>query len=207
MRKPATHHETPAAAARDRFVEAALDLFVEHGFNGTSLQMIGDQLGVTKAAVYYHFRSKDELLSAIVTPALDALDQVLADAELVAREAARRKKALHDYVDYLIAHRRVVTWLAQDIAAVSNPVVWEPAQKFSGRIDTLLTSAVSDPRTRLWGGAITQALTGALLNETTLSDDELRVELELLGEHLIRGYQAAHKRHARDAGEPASTRS
>ena len=43
----------------------ALDLFTEKGFDGTSLREIAEQLGVTKAALYYHFASKDDILMAL----------------------------------------------------------------------------------------------------------------------------------------------
>ena len=43
----------------------ALDLFIEQGFDGTSLRQIAEQLGVTKAALYYHFASKDDILLAL----------------------------------------------------------------------------------------------------------------------------------------------
>ena len=43
----------------------ALDLFTEQGFDGTSLRQIAEQLGVTKAALYYHFESKDDILLAL----------------------------------------------------------------------------------------------------------------------------------------------
>ena len=43
----------------------ALDLFTEQGYDGTSLRQIAEQLGVTKAALYYHFESKDDILMAL----------------------------------------------------------------------------------------------------------------------------------------------
>ena len=43
----------------------ALDLFTEKGFDGTSLREIAERLGVTKAALYYHFASKDDILMAL----------------------------------------------------------------------------------------------------------------------------------------------
>ena len=49
------------SAAQTRILVAALDLFAEHGVSGTSLQMIADALGVTKAAVYHQFKTKDEI--------------------------------------------------------------------------------------------------------------------------------------------------
>ena len=52
-------------AAQTRVLDAALVLIAEHGVSGTSLQMIADAMGVTKAAVYRQFRTKDEIVIAI----------------------------------------------------------------------------------------------------------------------------------------------
>ncbi len=53
------------ANTRERILDAALDLFIEQGFDGTSLRQIAEKLGVTKAALYYHFESKDDILLAL----------------------------------------------------------------------------------------------------------------------------------------------
>ena len=50
---------------RDRILDVALDLFIAQGFDGTSLRQIAARLGVTKAALYYHFSSKDDILMAL----------------------------------------------------------------------------------------------------------------------------------------------
>ncbi|MBF6557886.1 MAG: TetR/AcrR family transcriptional regulator [Acidimicrobiales bacterium] len=55
----------PAPDTRQRILDVALDLFTEQGFDGTSLRQIAEQLGVTKAALYYHFESKDSILMAL----------------------------------------------------------------------------------------------------------------------------------------------
>src|SRR5271169_2411875 len=55
----------PAPDTRQRILDVALDLFIEQGFDGTSLRQIAEQLGVTKAALYYHFESKDDILLAL----------------------------------------------------------------------------------------------------------------------------------------------
>jgi AcrR family transcriptional regulator len=59
--------ETTAGPAntKDRILDAALDLFVEHGFDGTSVRQIAERVGTTKAALYYYFASKDEILMAL----------------------------------------------------------------------------------------------------------------------------------------------
>ncbi len=53
------------ASTKERILDAALDLFTEKGFDGTSLREIAERLGVTKAALYYHFASKDDILMAL----------------------------------------------------------------------------------------------------------------------------------------------
>ena len=55
------HH----SAAQLRIITAAFDLFARHGVSGTSLQMIADSIGVTKAAVYHQYPTKDEIVIAV----------------------------------------------------------------------------------------------------------------------------------------------
>ena len=70
-----TSHDPPRTRAR--ILDAALDVFSEHGFEGSSLQQIVDRLDLTKAALYYYFRSKDELLEALVEPAITGVTELL----------------------------------------------------------------------------------------------------------------------------------
>lgn len=51
---------------RGRIIETAGVLFAENGFFGTSMQDIADNLAITKAALYYHFSSKNEIYLALV---------------------------------------------------------------------------------------------------------------------------------------------
>ena len=59
------HGDAPTKDTRERILDVALDLFIEQGFDGTSLRQIAERLGVTKAALYYHFESKDDILLAL----------------------------------------------------------------------------------------------------------------------------------------------
>ena len=52
-------------STRERILDVALDLFVEKGFDKSSLREIAEQLGFSKAAIYYHFASKDEILMGL----------------------------------------------------------------------------------------------------------------------------------------------
>jgi AcrR family transcriptional regulator len=52
-------------STRDRILDVALDLFIANGYDKTSLREIAEQLGFTKAALYYHFASKEDMLLAL----------------------------------------------------------------------------------------------------------------------------------------------
>jgi AcrR family transcriptional regulator len=93
--------------ARERVLEAALELFAEHGVSGTSLQMIADRLGVTKAAVYYQFHSKDDIALAVVTPVFDDIAHLLRITETLPTPEARRSVSMSGMVELIIRHRRV----------------------------------------------------------------------------------------------------
>ncbi len=54
-----------AASTRERILDVALELFSDQGYDGTSLREIAERLGVTKAALYYHFASKEDILMAL----------------------------------------------------------------------------------------------------------------------------------------------
>lgn len=97
----------PRGFARERVLEAALSLFAEHGVNGTSLQMIADRLGVSKAAVYYQFHSKDEIVLAVIQPVFDDMMRLVRIAEAMSTPEARREAAVSGMVEMAVRHRRV----------------------------------------------------------------------------------------------------
>ena len=68
-------------AAQTRVMNAALKLIAERGVSGTSLQMIADEMGVTKAAVYRQFRTKEEIVIAITEREMSKLEDALEAAE------------------------------------------------------------------------------------------------------------------------------
>ncbi|MBU2667069.1 TetR/AcrR family transcriptional regulator [Actinoplanes bogorensis] len=66
---------------RERVLSVALELFARQGYQATSLREISERLGVTKAAVYFHFRTKPEILTALLRDYADSIAALAADAE------------------------------------------------------------------------------------------------------------------------------
>jgi AcrR family transcriptional regulator len=104
---------------RGRILHVALELISEQGFAATSTRELSERLGFTKAALYYHFRTKDDLLTALITPAIDELTSLVSSAHLQPAAAARRE-VLTSYVDYVIAYRTLMRVLTQDPAVASR---------------------------------------------------------------------------------------
>ncbi|GAA3044693.1 TetR family transcriptional regulator [Kitasatospora albolonga] len=73
--------QSPRSGTRGRIVEVALELFSEQGYQETSLREIADRLGVTKAALYYHFKTKDDIVHGIIEQAAAPIDEVIAWGE------------------------------------------------------------------------------------------------------------------------------
>src|SRR5688572_13037304 len=78
----------PQHETRTRILDAAEELFMQHGFEGSSMRALTTSAGVNLAAVNYHFGSKDALIEAVFRRRLDpmnterisALDKAEADA-------------------------------------------------------------------------------------------------------------------------------
>ncbi|MBK8325148.1 MAG: helix-turn-helix transcriptional regulator [Betaproteobacteria bacterium] len=76
---------------KTRILDAAETLFMEHGFEATSLRQLTGAAGVNLAAVNYHFGTKEELFQAVLTRRLDPMNQERIDLlERYRREAGAR---------------------------------------------------------------------------------------------------------------------
>jgi AcrR family transcriptional regulator len=100
---------------RQRLIEVAIDLFTRYSFAGTSLQMIADELGFTKAAIYHHFRTREQLLDAVVEPILQRLREIIGAAEKLRGVHARADHMLNGFAE-LAVDNRVVAVLSADPA-------------------------------------------------------------------------------------------
>ncbi len=97
---------TEPVSTRDRILETATDLFIEQGYETTSLREIAERVGVTKAALYYHFASKAELVEALVEPLARDQKEFL-DALPASPTIVEWADALDALVDWMVANRRL----------------------------------------------------------------------------------------------------
>lgn len=94
-----------AGTTRQKLIDAAIELFRRHSVAGASLQMISDELGLTKSAIYHHFRTRDELLTAIMEPVIGELAALVETAEAQRGSRAQAESMLTGYISLAVAHR------------------------------------------------------------------------------------------------------
>lgn len=150
---------------KGRILEVALRLIADHGFAATSTREISERLGFTKAALYYHFRTKDDLLAAIVAPAMENLRVLLGKASPRSGPTARRQ-VVEGYVDLVASHADLIRVLSDDPSArqcgalvAAIPLYERFAQLLSGT-----EAPGTAQRARVWAalGAIHAALLHAV---------------------------------------------
>ena len=89
----------------------ARELFCARGYERTPLRAVSDSLGVTKAAIYYHFKAKDDLLVAILGPVLDRIDAVIDSAGDGVASPGEQRAFLGRYLDVLAGAASIVALL------------------------------------------------------------------------------------------------
>jgi AcrR family transcriptional regulator len=62
---------------RDEILTIGQRLFIQHGYHGLSMRAIAEEIGVSKAALYYHFEDKQALFLAILRKSLDEIEVIL----------------------------------------------------------------------------------------------------------------------------------
>jgi AcrR family transcriptional regulator len=84
-------------------MDAAMKLIADHGVGGTSLQMIADTVGVTKAAIYHQFKTKEQIVIALTERELGGLEEALEAAEAEDHPPRARELLLDRVIDLTAA--------------------------------------------------------------------------------------------------------
>ena len=159
---------TPYSPAQLRVATAAIDLFAEFGVGATTLQMIADRIGVTKAAVYHQFKTKEGIVIAAMEVELGKLEAALAEAESDPGPRAR-ENLLRQVIDLSVARRRVVSTLQHDPVIVRLLADHARFQVFVTRLFGALLGDDADPDARLRVAMVASAI-GAVVTHPLVAD-------------------------------------
>jgi AcrR family transcriptional regulator len=176
------------SAAQTRIIAAALDLFAEHGVGGTSLQMIADAIGVTKAAVYHQFPTKDEIILAVAGLDVPRLEAALDDAEAAASRAQALDVLMTQLIALAVERRRTAATYQGDPVMVRFVSEHAPFRRAMERLNRLLIRGDDRAEARVRAAMVSAAIGAAVTHPLVadLDDETLRTQLERLAKRLVR---------------------
>jgi AcrR family transcriptional regulator len=171
---------------RHRIHRAALDVFSERGYDKATLREIAERLGITRPALYYHYKSKDDILAAIHQDLAMSIDGIIEWACGQASTAETRSEVLQrlsaliagpwgDFTRFAQANEAAMRNLTaaadfiQRIDAVAE--LLRPADTVEGRIKgrlALTALFMASPRARQLGGTDSTRACAALAIATEL---------------------------------------
>ena len=172
-----------AERTRQQILETAQRLFLDRGYDATSLQMIADEMGLTKAAVYYHFRAKSEILHATLQPGIQRLKAQLDVAATMRGRRARITYLMAGFVDFLVEHRKYAVMAATDPAAKRTQP--DDREKLTQRALTVLFGEHPTGADRLCFQVLF-SLPECLPELVDLTDEELREALQTVVLRMLR---------------------
>ena len=117
----------------------ALELFAEQGYEKTSLREIAERLGVTKAALYYHFKSKEDIVGSLVEDYFGQIDALIEWGRDQPRTDEMRGTVLSRYFGIVEEGSEVFRMLQQNQAALSTlAAAKHRSELFRERMDGLV---------------------------------------------------------------------
>ncbi len=130
---------------RAQIIDVAMRRFVEQGYDRTSLREIADELGVTKAALYYHFPTKDAIVRSAMSGYAEGIAEVAAWAAAQPAGRARDEQLVDRLVELIGTEGGLVLRFAQ-----VNPTVMAASEFGSLQLDVLrsLITVIAGPDPR-----------------------------------------------------------
>src|SRR5258708_9147174 len=147
----ARHDARSRSDTRARIQWVAMELCAEQGYDKTSLREIAERLDVTKAALYYHFKSKEDIVRSLVEDYFGQIDALIAWAKTRPRTSETRGEILSRYVRIVADGSDVLRILHHNQAAVNSlPAAKERGDVFRERMTSPL-HALTEPRAHMPG--------------------------------------------------------
>ncbi|WP_408907243.1 TetR/AcrR family transcriptional regulator [Streptomyces cavernicola] len=103
---------------RQRIQDVALELFAERGYEKTSLREIAERLEVTKAALYYHFKTKEDILDSLFEDLTRPIDELIEWAGEQPRTLETKQEILRRYSEALAGAERLFRFMQENQATM-----------------------------------------------------------------------------------------
>ncbi len=178
------------ASTREKILDVALDLFTSQGFDGTSMREIAERVHISKPAIYYHFASKEEILTALHLRLHESVKPTFARLTGQAVTLQTWGSLLDDLQDQMLAQRKIFLMHERNQAALEK--LHRKAHDGDGHddIQQRLRQALADPslplRDRVRMACSLGAVIGALFLAGEAFDNVSSAELGSLVRDAVR---------------------
>ena len=110
---------------RERIQAVAVRMFADRGYDNTSLREIAEELGVTKAALYYHFKTKEELVASLIGDIAAGLDEIIEWAADRPRTPETRREVVRRFHALVYGHNDDFTRDLQRFMQTNQQIIGE----------------------------------------------------------------------------------
>jgi AcrR family transcriptional regulator len=152
----------------DQILAAALNLFIAHGYHGLSMRQIAEAVGVSKAALYYHFQDKEQLFLVVLDAQLDHFERLIGLAMTEEHNARQRiRRLVSEILSQPVEMRAAIRLASQEMAQLSEPAraIFNRSyhSRFIDKIQAMLKAGIDQGELRpIDPGVATWALMGIL---------------------------------------------
>lgn len=130
---------------RERIVNAALRLFAEKGYAGTSLREIAESARTTKPMIYYYFRSKEGLYATTLGDLLQAFADAIDRATHAGEDPCDKLRAFADsYLRYFQSQEPHIAFVVREVFGLGAEIMSEFARNLDERIQNRLRRILVD---------------------------------------------------------------
>ena len=159
---------TEEAGLRNTILEASKCLFIEHGYHALSMREISEKVGVSKAALYYHFKDKEELFIATLNCNLEDMGSTI---DAISGGSISNSEKISQFIEFILAQpaeqRAMIRLGTQEISQLSDASRKKFDEsyhnKFTGKLNNIFQEGIKSGEFRDLDPAIaTWALLGLL---------------------------------------------
>src|SRR5687767_11982406 len=123
----------------------AARVFARHGYHAASLDLVSDQLGVTRQALYYHFKSKGEILGALFDSAMESLADAIASSS-PGPDGSRFLAMLRAHLSVVVANTDLASLLVHERAEVAKLPGLDAVERRAAYVATFVEAYEEDVR-------------------------------------------------------------
>ena len=137
---------------RETILQESGRLFVARGYHGLAMRELAEAVGVSKAALYYHYRDKEDLFMAVLTSNLDRIEQVINEARKAPTTRLRIEQMVQAIFQRAPEQRAIIRLASQEMDQLSEAARAEFSriyhEKFIGQIEAIIAEGIQSGELR-----------------------------------------------------------